>query len=36
VSAEGGWSLLLDVAALRPDCVEVSDHLPEKKVVANR
>jgi aspartate/methionine/tyrosine aminotransferase len=30
----GGWSLLLDVAALGLDCVEVSDRLLEEKVAA--
>jgi aspartate/methionine/tyrosine aminotransferase len=30
----GGWSLLLDVAALGLDCVDVSDRLLEQKVAA--
>jgi len=30
----GGWSLLLDVAALGLDCVEVSDRLLDQKVAA--
>ena len=30
----GGWSLLLDVAALGLDCVELSDRLLEQKVAA--
>ncbi|SRR6266704_260485 len=30
----GAWSLLLDVAALGLDCVEVSDRLLEQKVAA--
>ena len=30
----GTWSLLLDVAALGYDCVEVSDRLLEQKVAA--
>jgi aspartate/methionine/tyrosine aminotransferase len=30
----GGWSLLLDVAALGLDCMEVSDRLLEQKVAA--
>jgi aspartate/methionine/tyrosine aminotransferase len=34
VRAVGGWSLLLDVAALGLDCVEVSDRLLEQKVAA--
>jgi aspartate/methionine/tyrosine aminotransferase len=34
VRAAGGWSLLLDVAALGLDCVEVSDRLLEHKVAA--
>jgi aspartate/methionine/tyrosine aminotransferase len=34
VSAAGGWSLLLDVAALGLDCVEVSNRLLEQKVAA--
>jgi aspartate/methionine/tyrosine aminotransferase len=34
VRAAGGWSLLLDVAALGLDCVEVSNHLLEHKVAA--
>jgi aspartate/methionine/tyrosine aminotransferase len=34
VRAAGGWSLLLDVAALGLDCVEVSDRLLEQKVAA--
>ena len=34
VPAAGGWSLLLDVAALELDCVEVSDRLLEHKVAA--
>ena len=34
VPAAGGWSLLLDVAALELDCVEVSDRLLEQKVAA--
>jgi aspartate/methionine/tyrosine aminotransferase len=33
-SAAGGWSLLLDVAALGLDCVDVSDRLLEQKVAA--
>ncbi|HKP18227.1 MAG TPA: pyridoxal phosphate-dependent aminotransferase [Gaiellaceae bacterium] len=32
--AAGGWSLLLDVAALGLDCVEVSNRLLEQKVAA--
>jgi aspartate/methionine/tyrosine aminotransferase len=34
VPAAGGWSLLLDVAALGLDCVEVSNRLLEEKVAA--
>ena len=34
VTAQGGWSLLLDVAALGLDCVEVSNRLLEHKVAA--
>jgi aspartate/methionine/tyrosine aminotransferase len=34
VPAAGGWSLLLDVAALDLDCVEVSNRLLEQKVAA--
>jgi aspartate/methionine/tyrosine aminotransferase len=34
VGAAGGWSLLLDVAALDLDCVEVSDRLLEHKIAA--
>ena len=34
VRAAGGWSLLLDVAALGLDCVEVSNRLLEHKVAA--
>lgn len=34
VSAGGGWSLLLDVAALGLDCVEVSNRLLEHQVAA--
>ena len=34
VRPAGGWSLLLDVAALGLDCVEVSDRLLEHKVAA--
>jgi aspartate/methionine/tyrosine aminotransferase len=34
VPAAGGWSLLLDVAALGLDCAEVSDRLLEQKVAA--
>jgi aspartate/methionine/tyrosine aminotransferase len=34
VTAQGGWSLLLDVAALELDCVEVSNRLMEHKVAA--
>jgi aspartate/methionine/tyrosine aminotransferase len=34
VAAQGGWSLLLDVAALGLDCVEVSNRLLEHKVAA--
>jgi aspartate/methionine/tyrosine aminotransferase len=34
VGAAGGWSLLLDVAALDLDCVEVSDRLLEHRVAA--
>ena len=34
VSAAGGWSLLLDVAALGLDCGDVSDRLLEQKVAA--
>lgn len=34
VTASGGWSLLLDVAALGLDCVEVSNRLLEHKVAA--
>lgn len=34
VRAAGGWSLLLDVATLGRDCVEVSDRLLEQKVAA--
>ena len=34
VPAAGGWSLLLDVAALDLDCVEVSESLLEHKVAA--
>lgn len=34
VTAQGGWSLLLDVAALGLDCVEVSNRLLEQKVAA--
>jgi N-succinyldiaminopimelate aminotransferase len=34
VRPAGGWSLLLDVAALGLDCVEVSDRLLEQKVAA--
>ena len=34
VPAAGGWSLLLDVAALELDAVEVSDRLLEQKVAA--
>jgi aspartate/methionine/tyrosine aminotransferase len=34
VRAAGAWSLLLDVAALGMDCVEVSDRLLEHKVAA--
>ena len=30
----GAWSLLLDVAAVGFDCVEVSDRLLEQKVAA--
>ena len=33
-AAAGGWSLLLDVAALGLDCREVSDRLLEQKVAA--
>lgn len=34
VRPAGTWSLLLDVAALGLDCVEVSDRLLEQKVAA--
>lgn len=34
VPAAGGWSLLLDVAALGVDCVDVSNRLLEQKVAA--
>jgi aspartate/methionine/tyrosine aminotransferase len=34
VTAQGGWSLLLDVAALGLDCVKVSNRLLERKVAA--
>lgn len=34
VTAQGGWSLLLDVAALGLDCVEASNRLMEHKVAA--
>ena len=34
VRPAGAWSLLLDVAALGLDCVEVSDRLLEQKVAA--
>ncbi|HEY6378269.1 MAG TPA: pyridoxal phosphate-dependent aminotransferase [Candidatus Dormibacteraeota bacterium] len=34
VSPAGAWSLLLDVAALGLDCVEVSNHLLAQKVAA--
>lgn len=34
VTAQGGWSLLLDVAALGLDCVEASNRLLEHKVAA--
>jgi aspartate/methionine/tyrosine aminotransferase len=34
VRSAGGWSLLLDVAALGLDCLEVSDRLLEQKVAA--
>jgi aspartate/methionine/tyrosine aminotransferase len=34
VRPAGGWSLLLDVATLGLDCVEVSDRLLEQKVAA--
>jgi aspartate/methionine/tyrosine aminotransferase len=34
VSAAGGWSLLLDVATLGLDCVEVSNRLLDHKVAA--
>jgi aspartate/methionine/tyrosine aminotransferase len=34
VRAAGGWSLLLDVAALGLDCVEISNRLLEQKVAA--
>jgi aspartate/methionine/tyrosine aminotransferase len=34
VKPAGGWSLLLDVAALGLDCVEVSNRLLEQKVAA--
>jgi aspartate/methionine/tyrosine aminotransferase len=34
VQPAGGWSLLLDVAALNLDCVEVSDRLLDEKVAA--
>jgi aspartate/methionine/tyrosine aminotransferase len=34
VSAAGGWSLLLDVAALGLDCLEVSNRLLAEKVAA--
>jgi aspartate/methionine/tyrosine aminotransferase len=34
VTAQGGWSLLLDVAALGLDCVEISNRLLEHKVAA--
>ena len=34
VRASGGWSLLLDVASLGLDCVEVSNQLLEQKVAA--
>jgi aspartate/methionine/tyrosine aminotransferase len=34
VRTAGAWSLLLDVAALGLDCVEVSDRLLEQKVAA--
>jgi aspartate/methionine/tyrosine aminotransferase len=34
VRADGGWSLLLDVAALGLDCVDVSNHLLAEKVAA--
>jgi len=34
IRADGGWSLLLDVAALGLDCVQVSDLLLEQKVAA--
>lgn len=34
VQAAGGWSLLLDVAALGFDCVDVSDRLLAEKVAA--
>jgi aspartate/methionine/tyrosine aminotransferase len=34
VQPAGGWSLLLDVAALNLDCVEVSDRLLNEKVAA--
>jgi N-succinyldiaminopimelate aminotransferase len=34
VRPAGTWSLLLDVAALGLDCVEVSDRLLEQKIAA--
>jgi N-succinyldiaminopimelate aminotransferase len=34
IRADGGWSLLLDVAALGLDCLQVSDRLLEQKVAA--
>jgi aspartate/methionine/tyrosine aminotransferase len=34
VRPAGGWSLLLDVAALGLDCMDVSDRLLEQKVAA--
>ncbi len=34
VRPAGGWSLLLDVAALGLDCVDVSDRLLEERVAA--
>ena len=36
VSPSGGWSLLLDVAALGHDCAEVSQRLLEQKVAATQ
>jgi aspartate/methionine/tyrosine aminotransferase len=34
ITAQGGWSLLLDVAALGLDSAEVSDRLMEQRVAA--